>query len=451
MIVAFIRLVRRFYRNRRANVAIIAALCAVPMFGLLGFAMDYGIALADKSKLDNAADEAAVVAIKTVQTVMQAGGSFSSAQSQAITQAQMAFKASAGRLAFASIPTVTPNITQVNQTISSTVSYSTPMATNFSKMLGIPSINVAGTVAASLSLTTYIRVYILVDVSQSMGIGTDAANMQALYNRVVQYNNGSGGETGCVFGCHVTTGSQVVTNEYLAHNISPPITLRIDSAISAVQAVISQAQTAAGSNNNIQIGLYAISLNPTTASSYINTVASPSTNYSNLTSLASTLSLGANNSGGTGDSTFSTSLTDFYSTVLGPQGTGASPTSPLNYVFLVTDGVQDVYGASCTSGHCVQALNPSLCTNIKQSATLGVIYTTYNAIYNANNAANGYETNYAALVQPIAANISPNLQACATPSTQSTTYFYEAADGATLIADMQKLFASTMLVARLTQ
>ncbi len=435
----------KFIRDRGGNVAIVTALCCIPMFGMLGFAIDYGIALSDKVKLDNAADTAALVAIKTAQSVIQGGGTTSSGVAQGQTQGALAFTANAGSIPFAAVPTPTINIGRTNQTLTASVSYqSVPVNTNFSKIIGLPSIAINGSSMATLSMTTYINYYIIVDISQSMGVGSTATDMQNLYNRVEQYNNG----VPCVFGCHVTDTGQTYTNEYLAHNVSPTITLRIDAAVSAIQNIITQAQTSSGTAGNIKIGLYTMNQDPTVASPpYLNTIAAPTSNFSSLTTAAATIDLGNNVTGGVGDSNFSSSLTNFVSNVLGTNGDGSSPSSPLQYVFMITDGVQDTPGALCVAEHCVQALDPSICTSIKSNATVGVIYTTYLPIYNNNNASSGYQTSYYYLVYPIASQIAPNLQSCAS----SLNYYYEAVDGPAITTAMSKLFQSTSAVARISR
>ena len=120
-----IRLARRFMSDRRGNVAMIVALCAVPLFGMLGFAIDYGIALSDKSKLDNAADAATLAAINAAQAVLQSQGSTATSAAQAAgqTAGNAAFMANAGRLAFISnYPAPTLNVTATFPTVAATLS-----------------------------------------------------------------------------------------------------------------------------------------------------------------------------------------------------------------------------------------------------------------------------------------------------------------------------------------
>ena len=130
-------------------------------------------------------------------------------------------------------------------------------------------------------------------------------------------------------------------------------------------------------------------------------------------------------------------------------GSGASATSPLNYVFIVTDGVTDVYSPFCASGHCTSTINSSNCDQFKTKATVGVIYTIYSPIWANNNASAGVlEGNYQGLVAPFSSQIKPALQSCAT----SSDYYFEANDGPDIVAAVQSLFLKTQpSSARITQ
>ena len=59
--------IRTFARADRANVSIIFAFSLIPMIGLVGLGIDYGVALSAKAKFDNAADAAAIAAVATVK------------------------------------------------------------------------------------------------------------------------------------------------------------------------------------------------------------------------------------------------------------------------------------------------------------------------------------------------------------------------------------------------
>jgi hypothetical protein len=92
-------------------------------------------------------------------------------------------------------------------------------------------------------------------------------------------------------------------------------------------------------------------------------------------------------------------------------------------------------------------MSSTACSTLQQKSSVGVIYTTYLPIYQSNNAALGYDANYASLVLPFQNSILPSLQACAS----NANLFFQADDGPALISAMQQLFASTSSTLRLTQ
>jgi Flp pilus assembly protein TadG len=434
----------RAWRDKRGNVAIIVALCLPFLLYGACFAIDFANASYVKQRLNQAADTAVLAA--TSQSTATAFGGYPSALANGFLYARglEVFSANSANLSVAVSPSLSVVAYGTNG-VAATLTYSTSVASYFGGLLGYSSLPVNGVAKAAVNPLIYINYYIIVDISQSMGIGATATDMQTLYNRVVSYGNGSGGETGCVFGCHVKAPGQTYTNEYLAHSVSPKITLRIDSAIAAIQDIINAASSQAGSNQNIKIGIYTMSKDPVSGN-LVNTISAPSYNFSNLLTLAGTIDLGNNTSSGFGDSDFSNQLSTF-SSVVSANGTGASASSPLNYVFIITDGLTDTPNTACTSGHCTSAFASSFCSTLKTKATVGVIYTTYLPIYNNNNSAYGFEVKYTQLAAPYVASIPGNLQTCAA----STSYYYEASDGPSITTGMQALFASSMQTSHITQ
>jgi Flp pilus assembly protein TadG len=419
----------------------IVALCAPVLLIVVGFAVDYGYVTYIKQGLDDAANAAALASVSQ-SAIVSGGGNTNTAW---LTSYGLdVFQGNVSRLPISAVaPTLTVQ-SNGKGGITSDVTYSYNVPTFFGGLLGASSTNVSGHAQATSSPTTYINYYIIVDISQSMGVGATAADMSALYSRVVAYGNGSDGEAGCTFGCHVAAPGQKYTNEYLAHSVSPKITLRIDSAVSAIQQVIALANTNAGSAKNIKIGLYTMNKDPSTAN-LVSTISIPSSNYSDLSSTANSIDLGNNNSGGTGDSDLTNQLTTF-NTLIPANGTGTSSASPLNYVFIITDGVIDTPG-ECTSGHCTAAFNQTICKSLKAKSTVGVIYTTYLPIYSGNIPAFGLEQNYAALVSPFITNVPTSLSGCAS----SPAYYFEAKDGPAITTAMNALFSSTYQSARLSR
>ncbi len=425
------------------------------MMIMVGAAIDYGYALNINQRLNEAADTAVLSAISP--SIAQGAGSYTAAYGNGFgpmyNVALHTFTTNTSALPISVTPavTITTNISSANvTTYTAKLTYSGSVPTFFAGLVGLSAIPISGHAQATTTPLTYIRYYILIDISQSMGIAATAAEMTALYNRIEQYGQGTGGEAGCVFGCHVAEATQTYPSENYAHYLSPYINLRIDSANSAVDSII---QTAIADENskspNISIGLYTMSA---LSSPIVTQVFAPTTNLSQYKAVA--VDLGPNTPNGLGDSDLTDQIAYFTTNYLPAQGTGASASSPLNYVFLVTDGVVDTVG-SCLDGHCVSALTSSTCDQLKAKATVGVIYTTYLPIYSdpahptTPNCA-PYECNYYNLVYPLqnpTDTITNNLTACAT----SSNYFFPASYGPDIVAAMQSLFATSLQTVRLTQ
>ena len=433
--------------GERGNVALMTAIIAPLLLLVGGFAVDYGYASYINQRLSQATDDAVLGSVS--QSAATAGGGY---QNTPWLQAYGTniFNANIANLPITNVKfnlTVTPN---GKGGVNSVGSYTYDYPTFFAGVIGMSTMPLNSQIKASANPTTYIDYYIVVDVSQSMGIGATPADMQRLYDVVVSNGNASGGEAGCVFGCHVMAPGQHTTNEQLAHSASPRINLRIDAAVAAIQNIIADAQVAAGTNKNIRIGMYTINRDPNKPGVYVNVISPPSASYATLTTQANLIDLGGNISAGAGDTDYSRELTAF-NALLPLNGSGASVLTPQNYVFLITDGLSDASDPpTCGSNNChpTQAFNPSDCTLIKLKATVGTIYTTYNPIYNENNPAKGPEGNYNNLVVPFVNQISNNLKAC---SSDASKYAFEAQDGPGINSAMRSLFASTLQNARLTQ
>ncbi len=433
--------------GERGNVALMTAIIAPLLLLVGGFAVDYGYASYINQRLSQATDDAVLGSVS--QSAATAGGGFSNT-SWLQTYGTNLFKANVANLPISNVK-FTLNVTS-NGTggVNSVGSYTYDYPTFFAGVIGISTMPLKSQIKASANPVTYLDYYIVVDVSQSMGIGATLPDMQKLYDLVVANGNGSGNEAGCVFGCHVMAPGQHITNEQLAHSASPRINLRIDAAVSAIQSIISDAQAASGTNKNIRIGMYTISRDPNKPGVFVNVIAAPSTDYTTLNTQANLIDLGGNISAGAGDTDYSREMVAF-NTLMPLNGSGASAITPQNYVFLITDGLSDASDPpTCGSVNChpTKAFDPNDCKALKLKATVGTIYTTYNPIYNQNKSANGLEGNYNSLVAPFVGQIANNLKTC---SSDSSKFAFEAQDGPGINTAMRSLFASTLQNARLTQ
>lgn len=434
--------------GRAGAVAIITAVAAPVLIMIVGFACDYGYASYINQRLARATDSATLGSVSQTAATT-AGGYTATSGMQAIGVS--VFNANIADLSSTGVNFTLSVVSDGSGGVVATGSYTYDVPVFFSGIIGLKNFPVSGIAKTTARPVTYVNYYILVDTSQSMGIAATQADMDALYNRVVKYKNQSSNEPGCVFGCHVkaivqgTSNIQPYTNEDLAHNMlanyGPRIDLRIDAAISAIQSIINTASSIAATTQNIQFGLYEMQLDPSN-NNLITTVASMSSNYTSLSKSAATIELGNNDRYGEGDSDFPNELAAFNTILtksgIKTNGNGASATSPLNFFFIISDGLYDVNGSNHTTG----AFTASSCDTLKSKGTVGTIYTTYSTIWK-NNVPNGSPNDdFKNLVQKYttpANYLAQGLSDCAT----STDYAFQANDGPDIVAAMKSLFQRT--------
>src|SRR5271154_1898474 len=118
----------RFSKDRKANVAVIAALTMIPIIFLLGMTLDFTQALRKKEQLDAAADAAAIAAVRPAMLM----------QSDAVAQstANAIFMSVANNIpGLVAIPNPTITITDSGLQRTVSVSYKAASLNNFPKVL----------------------------------------------------------------------------------------------------------------------------------------------------------------------------------------------------------------------------------------------------------------------------------------------------------------------------
>ena len=138
------RVVHRFARDRKANVAIIFALMLVPIVFLLGMALDYTLALRKQEQLNAAADAAAIAAVRPAM-LTQSDDTVVQATAAAV------FAAKANLPGLSAIPTPTINVTDSGLSRTITVSYTAQSVNNFPGVLGKQTWQIAGSSTARAS------------------------------------------------------------------------------------------------------------------------------------------------------------------------------------------------------------------------------------------------------------------------------------------------------------
>ena len=164
----FASVLRDFRRDAFGTSAILLGICALPAIGMVGLGVDYYNGLSNKTRLDEAADAAAIAAITTAQSYINANAAFqvdpyltNNAEAAGKAQALKVFPANAGpSFARASaVPSVSMNRT--GQTITALVSYTGSTRASFGKLFGVPSLNLHGQSGSSLTMGSYLDFYLV--------------------------------------------------------------------------------------------------------------------------------------------------------------------------------------------------------------------------------------------------------------------------------------------------
>ncbi len=410
--------VRTMASNRTANVAIITALCAFPLFGMMGVAIDYALAISTKAKLDTAADAAVIAAITKAKTVIGGGGSQSSAIALGQAQGLAAFRANMGALSFVqTTPVPTVNIVSNGQLLTATVSYASTSQNQFGKLFNVLSTNMSGSVVSSSVVTPYYQFIFVVDISGSMSIGGTLTDINGLYNDNAIMAAGDG-HTRCSFACHDpghfrTNGDprSVAKNKW---------TLKIDYVNQAIQNFISSLKTKTAA----MPGVFSVGID-TFATSF-NVLQSPTANLTTAQNSASLIDIEPMQplSVSQGYTRTTSSLQSSLS-LLNNIGDGTSPSKQATYVIFLSDGVEDIEG-NVIYGRGTDISYTSVCTAIKNSgATLISIAAPYPIISLVQDPDGQYQK----LVQPFQPPTMPNMTTAMTSCASNSTWAFQATDG----------------------
>ena len=449
-------------RDRSANVSITYALALVPTLALLGLGTDWFQQQSYKKRLDAAADAAALSAITTAKAYIAAN---SATQSNAVAlgiaagtaQAAKTFAVNAGSSELHL--NVTPQISfplPQNQTYTATVSYATTMPTNFGRLVGTSTFNIAGSATSTLTMGQYIDFYVLLDVSGSMGIPTTTAGQTSLAS--INPDDRSQYPTGCVFACHYTGSNQNAQGYKVAEQNS--IALRVDTVGQAVNALIqtatSQEQQAAIANE-FRIGLYPFIVHAIDAAPLSSNFTRASTVASNLgatyldqgwgdpgTPSSPTAGNGTKiGSGGTHFENIANDMPNYIQSF----GNGQTASGPKPFLFVVTDGV-DNNQTYPFNGSQPQLPSTGFCDLAKTNGfTVAVLYIPYVPISNPNPSfASDEDDRVNALVPPRSQEVPNTLKACATSG-----FFFTASSPTDINNALQTMFFQALQVARLSQ
>lgn len=406
--------------------ALIFALLLTPLLGFVALAFDVGSAVWARSQLNIAADAAALSA------VTKAINDYAANPATSMDAAQKAgvqrFHAQADIMPQVTVHSISVGVKPPsgNMKITAVVSYTATFRTQFAGLFGVPELSASGISAASRVISEFFELSILMDTSSSMAIGASQADMNALGKlvRASPLFNSWGQGQNCAFGCHFDANN----NDFYGLAKANGVSLRIDVLRQAVTHVIQTVQQSKVASQFL-IGLYSFN-------KALNTVLPPSNNLQAAVNAAGNVTLPVTTEGGDADTNITAALQGLASS-MPASGDGSSVTSPVRYLFIITDGVADYVDKS--NRRVIAPLDPTQCAALKaKGIRILTLYTQYIPIVTpyvpTNNAF--YQQN----VAPFSNQIFPNMQACAS----STAFSFQATDGASIDNALQLMLQAAL-------
>jgi len=456
-------------RDAGGSVTVIFLAALVPMLLAVGAATDLGSAYGARTKLNAAADSAALAGARAANDYIAANGTGTAQQATATQLAQAAaqrfMNAQVAAITMTGPPVVTVGVTIAGRQATVTTTVQGSRATSILKIAGIDSLTLYAKSTATMtpSAEQYYQILFFIDVSNSMAIGGTQADIERLK---------SDPNIACAFACHDVNsyskatepcggagqGGWVWQGYYYAYVPPKPqpscdkralaktanIKLKIDYVNTAVNSFI--AKIGDLDKASVTQGRYYVGIK-TFGSSY-NTLLKTANNLTVAASTAQTLDVetatpSAQNYG----YTYITSQMKQLSDELVNVGDGSSATKMKTFVVFISDGVEDIPGGMGW-GRKTDLDYTSVCKTLKdKGVSLFSIWASYSKIYGADGTT--LENQYRTLVDPISAQLPTTMQGCASDPSQ----YFVASDGpgiqAAVDGTFHKISAGSKL--RLTQ
>ena len=426
-------------RDRRGTVLMMTAFALVPMTMAIGVAVDYSKAARAQTKMNAAADAAALAGV--TQPMML------KTDDEARQAAIAMFNAQVGNLSGVTYDpanlsvtvSAVPGVVTSRQIL---VTYTAKSLNNFGGVLNNPFITIGGTSKSKATVAPNVDFYLMLDTSPSMALPATSMGIITMTNKT----------GGCAFACHQTdvSGADTVINNgvrmsYYSYARSQSVVLRIDLVTLAVQDLTDVANTTASQNNAV----YRMALSQFDYK-YNNIVSSPTrpADVRTAASQATVLPYCRNNQRicGVSDNDQATNFTAALSgasttlPVVSGNGTSTAGDTPQAMLFIITDGMRDEDAGSRQMG----PMPTAQCAAIKaRGIKIAILYTEYLAAaasdsWSISNVRNPY-------LAPVD-NISPALINCATPG-----LFYKVTTNDDISAALAILFRQAISLPRLIQ
>lgn len=450
-------LARRCLGDHSAGVALLFALSALPVIGVIGIAIDFGLATQAKTQLNLAADAAALAAAKGAADAFTAGNSVDKARAAGEAAGREWFRSQAGTVLGSTLQDPDVKVPQPNGGVfTSQVTYQGTVKPYFAPIFGVSTIALGGSSRATITTNAYVSVTFLLDNSSSMLIAATQDGINTMHKvtpysnkqdqervprwlgrpRVGQPNARDNWTAQCAYACHWDANN----NDYYGLALKNNVKLRLDvlkeAATSAVQLMIDQSKINK-IDKQYSIAIYKFARDLTTvypedtdldkANAALGDTRVPLVSDNGDTdfpTIMRKLGVLANNSSKPGD--------------------GSSTTSRRKSLIIVTDGMADYYKDGKPDGRVIPTsegpINPVDCDGMKKIGySVYVLYTTY--ISSPPDLMLHFDRDLEAYINGTAKGaMVPSLQSCAS----APTNYVEASDPTAINAAMKRLLQSAL-------
>ena len=446
-------LFRRLRRDRRGNVLMIFGFTLLPLTFATGMGIDYARAMRLQTKLDAAADAAA---LGSVSKVAMSGGYVTTAMVQVyatqLFMAQTQGLVGAGGLVINYADTTQLKVTVADSTSNTTtkrtatVTYRAQSSNAFASILGMPTLTIKGTSQSTASTAPNIDFYVMMDTSPSMLLPATSAGLSQMI--ALSGNN-------CAFACHIT-GSTTDTYSKARNN---NIVLRTDLVSKAIGDLTTTATKMASINGAAyRMGLMDFDYShrqiwPTVTPNYwvdndLNRVKShvadavvPSYCSNGDRECSVSPSLGDNDTA----TSFTNALNGANAKILDPgDGSNQPGQKPQAILFIITDGMRDEAIGDNVNNRIIGPIPTALCDTIKnRNIRIAIL----NTQYLPESASDSWSvTNVKTPFLSPTDKITPALTACASPG-----LFYQVTTDDDVSAALAQLFQQAVASAHIIQ
>ena len=159
---SLLRLIGRFRKDKRGNIAVIFAIACIPIISAVGCAVDYSLATRMKAKMQSAADGAAVASIsdRSLGYVAAAAMTGNGSVTAGVTDANNIFDGNINNVTGYANLSRNSTVTKTGVKLTSVVTFSADVPVTFMKVVGYQTLTVSGSSSASASLPPYLDFYL---------------------------------------------------------------------------------------------------------------------------------------------------------------------------------------------------------------------------------------------------------------------------------------------------